>query len=241
MARQPRLAVAGELHHLLQRGHNGLRIFVDDSDRQAYLAMLREAAVQHRVAIHAYAQLDTEVHLLATPAQATSLGLLMQSLGRRYVAAFNRRHGRGGTLWAGRFRTSVIEGAALGLDAVVYIETLPLRRGLTSSLSEGGWTSAAHHVGRRNDPLITEHPGYWAQGNTPFERELAHANKLNGGVPAELSQRFERAVMQGRPVGSPLFVQRLAQRVGRVLQPRPRGRPRNSDSGQANDMSLIKN
>lgn len=230
MARQPRLAVAGELHHLLQRGHNGLRIFVDDSDRQAYLAMLREAAVQHQVAIHAYAQLDTEVHLLATPAQATSLGLLMQSLGRRYVAAFNRRHGRSGTLWAGRFRASVIDGAEFGLDAVVYIESLPLLRGLAGAARDAAWTSAAHHLGRSQDPLITEHPAYWAQGNTPFERELAHARKLDEGVLSGLAQGFERAVMQGRPVGSRLFLERLTQRVGRTLQPRPRGRPRKSES-----------
>lgn len=238
MAREARLAVAGELHHLLQRGHNGMSVFVDDHDRQAYLAMLREAAVQNQVAIHAYAQLDNEVHLLATPAQAESLGRMMQSLGRRYVAAFNRRHGRSGTLWAGRFCTSVIDGAAFGPDAVVYIETLPVRRRLAQAASEGA-SSAAHHLGRWPDPLITEHPNYWAQGNTPFERELAHANKLSEGVPDALARRFEQAVMQGRPVGSVQFAERLAQRLGRQLQPRPRGRPRKNASAPDLTMSPI--
>lgn len=232
MARQPRLAVAGELHHVLQRGHSGMNIFVDDSDRQTYSMMLREAAIQHRVAIHAYAQLDHEVHLLATPAQAQSLGLLMQALGRRYVAGFNRRHGRGGSLWAGRFRASVIEAAALGLDAIAYVETLPLRRGLVSSLDEARWTSAAHHLGRCDDPLVTEHASYWGLGNTPFERELAHAHKLNEGVSTALAQRFEQGLVQGRPVGSAQFAQQVAERLGRVLRARPRGRPRKSGAAQ---------
>ena len=96
MARQPRLAVAGELHHLLLRGHNGQAVFADDADRAAFVELLREPAARQGVAIHAYALLVAEVHLLVTPAQAESLGRLMQSIGRRYVALVNRRHARRG-------------------------------------------------------------------------------------------------------------------------------------------------
>ncbi len=130
MARAPRLALAGELHYLLQLGHSRQRVFEDDHDREAYLAMLREGAAQYRVAIHAYAMLDSEVHLLATPAEADALGRLMQSIGRRYVGAFNRRHARSGTLWQGRFRAAVIDGAALGHDATLQVELQPVCAGL---------------------------------------------------------------------------------------------------------------
>lgn len=225
MARPARLALAGELHLLFQRGHNRQGVFADERDREAYLAMLREAAVHYGVAIHAYALLDAEVHLLATPGEAGSLSRLMQSLGRRYVAAFNRRQGRSGTLWAGRFRAGLIDGAALGVDALVYVETLPVTTGLAGAAGEWPWSSATHHLGRRRDPLITEHPAYWALGNTPFERELAHAHNLRDGVSAEQGLRFERSVMQGRPVGSALFGARIAERTGVSMHANPRGRP----------------
>lgn len=225
MARAPRLALAGELHLLLQRGHNRQRVFVDERDREAYLAMLREAAVQCGVAVHAYVLLDTEVLLLATPSAAGSLSRLMQSLGRRYVAAFNRRHGRSGTLWAGRFRAGLIDGAALGVDALVYVETLPVTAGLVSAAGDWPWSSAAHHLGRRRDLLIAEHPAYWALGNTPFERELAHAHNLRDGVSAAQAERLARAAMQGRPVGSVGFGTRIARQTGVSIQARPRGRP----------------
>ena len=225
MARAPRLALAGELHLLLQRGHNRQRVFVDERDREAYLAMLREVAVQYGVAIHAYALLDADVHLLATPSAAGSLSRLMQSLGRRYVAAFNRRHGRSGTLWAGRFRAGLIDGAALGADALVYVETLPVTAGLVSAAGDWTWSSATHHLGRRRDFLIAEHPAYWTLGNTPFERELAHAHNLRDGVSVALADRFERAAMQGRPVGSAAFGARIAQQTGASMHAKPRGRP----------------
>ena len=229
MARAPRLALAGELHLVLQRGHNRQRVFTDERDRSAYLAMLADAAVQYSVAIHAYALLDSEVHLLATPGATESLSRLMQSLGRRYVAAFNRRHGRSGTLWEGRFRTGLIDGAALGQDAVVHVETLPVRAGLAATAGDWPWSSAAYHLGRRRDPLVSEHPAYWTLGNTPFERELAHARNLIDGLSAAQAEGFERSVLQGRALGSPLFCARIERSTGRSVQARPRGRPaRNS-------------
>jgi putative transposase len=223
MARSARLAVAGELHHVLQRGHNRQSVFLDEQDRSAYLALLHESAMQYGVAIHAYALLDVEVHLLATPASAESFSRLMQSLGRRYVAAFNRRHGRSGTLWAGRFSAGVIDGTSLGLDATVYVESLPVTAGLVGTAGEWPWSSAAHHLGRRRDPLISEHPSYWALGNTPFERELAHAHRLHEGMSVEQSRRFKQN--SGRALGPPAFTMRIAERTGLSLQSKPRGRP----------------
>jgi len=225
MARAPRLALAGELHLLLQRGHNRQGVFVDDRDREAYLAMLRDAARHYGVAIHAYVVLDAQVQLLATPRDAGSLSRLMQSLGRRYVAAFNRRHGRSGTLWEGRFRAGLVDATTLGLDAVVHVETLPVREGLTGAAGDWPWSSAAHHLGRHRDPLLTELPAYWSLGNTPFERELAHAHRLMEGVSTAMAEGFERAAFQGRAVGSLAFTTRVADRAGVPVAAKPRGRP----------------
>jgi putative transposase len=225
MARAPRVAVAGELHYMLQRGHNRQGVFGDDFDREAYLGMLRDAARHHGVAIHAYALLDTEVRLLATPRGTDSLSRLMQSLGRRYVAAFNRRHGRSGTLWEGRFRACVVDGASLGAQALVHVESVAVRAGLVTAAGEWPWSSAAHHLGRRRDPMVTEHSTYWSLGNTPFERELAHANMLREGLSATLTERFDRAVIRGRALGPADFSARIEAHTGIPQHARPRGRP----------------
>ena len=225
MARAPRLALAGELHCVVQRGHNGQRVFADDADRQAYLAMLRDAAAQHGLAIHAYALLDAAVHLLATPGASDSLSQTMQSLGRRYVVAFNRRHGRSGTIWEGRFRAGLIDGESLGLDALLMVESMPVVAGLATDAADWVWSSARHHLGRCRDPLVTEHAAYWRLGNTPFEREHAFTLKLRDGAPLATVQRIERAAMQGRAAGSPEFTARIERSIGRPLQAKPRGRP----------------
>lgn len=224
MARLPRLAVAGALHLVQQRGHDGQAIVRDDADRERLLALLREAASAERVSVHAYAVLDDALHLLVTPATAPALGRLMQSVGRRYVRAFNLRHGRSGTLWDGRFRSGIIEPGLL-VQAMIHIEGLACPNGAAGG-EAGSWSSAPHHIGRRRDPLVTDHPAYWALGNTPFERESAHAHRLGVGVDAALVARFERALRSGHAVGAPGFVRQVEAVAGRPVQPRARGRPR---------------
>lgn len=226
MARLPRLALAGELHHVALRGHNGGAVFADESDRAGFLAMLRQAAQEQGVAVHAYALLDAEVRLLATPARDEALGRMIQSLGRRYVLTFNRRHGRRGTLWEGRFRSSVIEAPAWLVDATVHLENLPVDRGLAVLAADWRWSSAAHHLGRVRDPLVTEHGAYWSLGNTPFERELAHARLLAQGLTFTRAAAVEQALQRGHALGSGAFLARLAEATSRPLTARPRGRPR---------------
>ncbi|HET9821771.1 MAG TPA: transposase [Burkholderiaceae bacterium] len=207
------------------RGHDGQPIAADDADRLSLLAALREAALAERVSVHAYALLDSELHALATPPEAAALSRWLQGFGRRYVAAFNRRHARQGTLWAGRFHASVVDPAWL-LDAIVHVERLPVQAQLVDTAGAWAWSSAAAHVGQRRDALLSDHPAYWQLGNTPFERELAHAHRLTEGVSPDLAARFDEAVRRGRAVGNPAFVAALSDQLGRSIVSRSRGRPR---------------
>lgn len=225
MARLPRLAIAGELHHVLWRGHPGQAVFADAVDRDTFVRLLREALAAAGVAVHAFAVLPGEVHLLATPARNESLGRLMQSLGRRFGAAFNRRHGRQGAVWDGRFRSSVIEAERHLFDAIVWLETLPVRAGQAAHPADWAWSSARHHLGQAREPAIAEHPLYWSLGNTPFERERAHAHLLETGVTPDRSHAMERAVLRSHALGSAAFLAKLKQATSRPLAPRARGRP----------------
>jgi putative transposase len=232
MARRPRLALAGELHLVLLHGHNDQPVFTDDADRAAFVELLGEAAARLDAAIHAYCLLGNAVHLLLTPPQADTLGRLVQSLGRRYVAAYNRRHARHGTLWNGRFRSAIVEAESLLLAAIVYVETLPVGGGFVAAAADWPWSSAAHHCGHRRDPLISDHARYWQLGNTPFEREHAHTVALAEAQLRTADARFVEAVKRALVVGGPGFQARIADELDRPLQPRPRGRPRRTNSGK---------
>lgn len=226
MARLPRLALAGWPHHLVQRAHPGQALALDDVDRQAWERALREGAAGARVAIHAYALLEDRFHLVATPDAERSLSEMMQALGRRYVAVFNRRHARSGGLWAGRFRATVLEPERYLVPAMLHAELAPVRAGLTRHPADWRWSSCAHHLGRRRDPLVTEPAAYWALGNTPFDREAAWGRLLDAGLSDDLHRALQDATHLGWALGSEAFVARMAALAARPMAPRPRGRPR---------------
>ncbi|HRP28842.1 MAG TPA: transposase [Burkholderiaceae bacterium] len=231
MARLARLSAANEAHLLVQRGNNGQATFIDDDDRKAFLALLRNAALDHRVAIHAYALTDNEVMLLATPAGADGLSRMMQGLGRRYVARFNRRHGRSGTLWEGRFRSTVIESALHLRDCMCFVELAPVRAGLVQAPADHPWSSARHHLGQASDPVVTDAPLYWATGNTPFEREVAHQRLLERALTSEQALAIDEAARKGWVYGSDGFAARLESEISRRARPRRPGRPRGRARG----------
>ncbi len=224
MARLPRLVVPGCAHLLLQRGLSAQPVFVDDVDRQRYLDALREAMLGQRVVLHGYALLDDGVHLLLRPPSQAALSHAMQALGRRYVAEFNRRHGRSGTLWDGRFRAGAVQDGAALLEALVLVDSAP--RSAVAPAAPGAWSSASHRLGLRLDPLVSDPPEYWRLGNTPFEREAAYGRLLAQGLDAATRRRIEHAAANCWAIGSPQFLSEMAQRLGRPVRPRARGRPR---------------
>lgn len=226
MARLPRLAVPGHPHLIVQRGHNRQTVFETEPDYRIFLETLREYAVTYKLAIHAYALLPSEVWLLATPADDTALSRTMQSLGRRYVAWYNRQRGRTGALWEGRFRAGVLEPRSYLWPCTVFVESLPQRVGLVSQAEDWQWSSLAHHLGRRNDPTTVEHGAWWGLGNTPFDREVAYRRLFEQGLSEAEVRRIEEAATKGWALGHRSFVDGLAAQVSRPLEPRPRGRPR---------------
>jgi len=219
MARLPRLVLAGQAHLVIQRSHGGpagAPIFVDGTDRAAYLDALRQAAAQERVQVHAWALLDDEVQLLATPPEGAALSRMVQALGRRYVSAYNRRHQHRGGLWDGRFRCAVVEPGALRLAALRLVD---------GQSQEPGVTSAQQRLGGVRDPMLAELPELWALGNTPFEREAAYSALLAEGLPTAQAETLRRSALGGWVAGSAAFAASVAEQAARPARPRPRGRP----------------
>lgn len=217
MARLPRLALPGCCHWIVQRGLPGRAVFVDPADREAYRHALFEAARAEQVQLHAYALPDDAVHLLATPAQAAALGRLMQAIGRRYVSAYNRRHGGRGTLWDGRFRAAPVEPGAVRLEVLALIDGLA---------DAPGCSSAAHRCSDQRDGGLVDPPEFWALGNTPFDRQAAWRHRLAEGLGASRQAALLQAVQGNWVVGSSAFAAHVAEQAARPAQPRPRGRPR---------------
>lgn len=226
MARLPRLTVPGYPHHIIQRGNNRQAIFAERADYEQLLALIEEHAKCFGVAVHAYVLMSNHFHLLATPEDAAGIPQMMQAVGRQYVRYFNRRQARTGTLWEGRYRSTLIQAERYLLACMVYIDLNPVRAGMVADPADYPWSSHAHYIGRRVDRLVTPHPMYWALGNTPFARDAAYAELVHAGLSTGQQQALTDSALRGWALGEADYVAELQQRTSRRVAKGQSGRPK---------------
>jgi putative transposase len=225
VARLPRLSLANQAHHVIQRGNNRQPIFAGNTDYQRFLGVLEEGAKRFEVALHAYVLMSNHFHLLATPQTEDGLPKMMQAVGRSYVRYFNDAQGRSGTLWEGRYKSTVIQADRYLLACMAYIDLNPVRAGLVSAPSDYLWSSHLHYLGARMDRLITPHSLYWELGNTPFAREAAYADLVQAGVNPVQQAALTDATLRGWALGESNFVADLQKRTSRRVAKTSAGRP----------------
>ena len=225
MARLPRLTLPGYPHHVIQRGNNRQPIFASKADYLMLLQLLSENAVKFGVALHAYVLMSNHFHLLATPDTAEGLPQMMQAVGRRYVRYFNDTQHRSGTLWEGRYKSTLIQTDRYLLACMAYIDLNPVRAGLVAQAADYPWSSHTHYTGQRIDKLITPHPLYWALGNTPFAREAAYAELVQSGISSVQQTALTDSALSGWALGEPDFVEDLQKRTERRVRKTSPGRP----------------
>jgi putative transposase len=225
MARLARLSFPGLPHHVIQRGHNGQPIFLRPTDYQRMLDLLLEYARKYEVAVHAYVLLPDHFHLLITPHTENGLAQMLQAMGRRYVRYFNDAQGRTGTLWDGRYRSTVLQPDLFLLPCMVAMDLNPVRADLVFSASDYAWSSHGHYIGREVDRVLTPHAQFWGLGNTPFAREAVYAELINSGVSASQHAALTDATLKGWALGSPEFLLELQKKTPRRLTKGQAGRP----------------
>ena len=167
MPRRPRILLADHPLHIVQRGINREPCFFADEDYQCYLHWLEEAARDCGCAIHAYVLMTNHVHLLLTPAVSGAPVRLMQSLGRRYVQYANRQYRRSGSLWEGRYKSSVVQAENYLLACMRYIELNPVRAAMVIDPGDYRWSSYRANGLGQPDARVTPHALYLGLDTEP--------------------------------------------------------------------------
>ena len=225
MARLSRMTLPGYPHHIIQRGNDRQAIFTAVADYQRLLGLIEDNAKKFAVDIHAYVLMSNHFHLLATPQTESGLPLMMQAVGRSYVRYFNDSQGRSGSLWEGRYRSTLIQTDRYLLACMAYIDLNPVRAGMVGAAADYPWSSHGFYVGARGDRLITPHALFWDLANTPFGREAAYAELVRAGISADQQSALTRSALAGWALGGADFVDDLQKRTERRVNKVKAGRP----------------
>lgn len=209
MARRPRSKIPGYPIHALQRGVNKAPCFFVQRDYELYLALLDELAPLFGCAIHAYALMTNHVHLLLTPGEPGNVSVLMKHLNQRYVQYVNRKHGRCGTLWQGRFKGCLIDSEAYLMECYRYVDLNPVRAGLVTSPELYPWSSYRTNALGKPSTIVVPHERYLALARADEDRLGAYERLCADAMCADTLKAIRSAVNSGTALGSRAFLWHL--------------------------------
>ena len=226
MPRGKRIDLAGLPQHVVQRGNDRQACFFRDDDYRYYLAALREAALANACRVHAYVLMTNHVHLLLTPAAPGAVARTLQSVGRRYVRHVNDTLGRTGTLWEGRYKSSLVDTDGYLLACYRYIELNPVRAGLAATAGDYAWSSFGSNGLGRFDALVSPHAVFLALDRDADLRRARYRELIAAGVsPAELTA-IRLYCQRQRALGSDRFQAQISRLLARPAGLGRPGRPR---------------
>jgi putative transposase len=234
MPRVARIVIPEIPYHITQRGNNRQDVFFVESDRRVYLELLQAQSERYGLAVMGYCLMSNHIHLVAVPAEETSLAKAVGRTNFLYTQYINRLHGRSGHLWQNRFYSC-------GLDddyfwrAIRYVERNPVRARLVKRAWEYPWSSAAGHIEGKDDS------GLLAMDRC---RELLDGQdwkRLLTQPEDETEIRSLRtSTNRGRPLGSDRFLSKLERLLGRRVRAMPVGRPKKKKNEDKSRKGKIK-
>jgi len=228
MSRQPRFVLPGQPQHVIQRGNNRDIIFVCDDDYRFYLEKLGDACKRFECELHAYVLMTNHVHLLMTPQTTQSISKVMQSVGRYYVQYFNHQYQRTGTLWEGRYKSSLLDSESYLLTCHRYIELNPVRAGMVDHPSDYPWSSYACNAVGKINPLISPHALYLQLGASDEERRNNYRELFDAHIDARDLNEIRDATNKSWVLGSDRFKEDIEALTARQAKPKKRGGDRKS-------------
>ena len=230
MARKIRLFFEDIALHIQVSGINQEKIFREDEDYLYYKELLRTLSVSLHVEIHSYALMPSSIHLLCTFKTKDKQSRFMQSLGLKYISYYNKKYQRSGTLWQGRYKSSLVEDRYV-LQVMRYIESL-------KAVSHSSLSANRDAI---DDPIIKQHEIYKLLGKDDSDRALVYKNTfLLKPLEKSMVVFIEEHLSRQTITGTEEFYKKLEKLVGETLGMKKRGRPKkNTKKGKEMFTKLV--
>lgn len=210
MARPIRIEFPGALYHVTSRGNRQEAIYQDTRDRTDFCTLLGEVVTQFKWLCHGYCLMDNHYHLIIETPEG-NLGKGMRQLNGVYTQLHNRRYGRVGHLFQGRYSAIVVDRDSYLLELVRYVVLNPVRAGMVSNPEAWPWSSYRAMVGVVSSPPWLTADGVLVQFAP--NREQAH-RRFAGFVADGIGKEGPWRALHGQTyLGDVDFVERVQEHV----------------------------
>jgi len=215
MARQARLIIPNNFHHISQRGVNGAPIFFEKDDYSTYMAILQAQCERYALKIYSYCLMPNQIHLLIKPQEKDNLSRGIGETNRQYTRYINQKNDLKGHLFQNRFFCYTVDEMH-ALRAARFIEILPITARITDKAQNFLWSSARYRIKMMKHTFLKDFQNFHMAEN--WEDYLSR--------PIDVSEleTIQRHLQTGRPRGNNMFLDNIEQETGRTARPKKRGR-----------------
>lgn len=152
MPRPNRIVCPNMHYHIIMRGNNQEKIFIDDNDRNTFLKILVKFRDKFNLKIYAYALMDNHIHLFIKTIEP-NLSKAMKMINWSYAIYFNRKYKRKGHLFQSRFTAKTVTDEKYFFSVIRYIHLNPVKANIVKHPSQYKWSSYNSYIQKENEIL----------------------------------------------------------------------------------------
>ncbi|HHV15685.1 MAG TPA: transposase [Gelria sp.] len=145
MGRVRRRYSASGCYHIMLRGNEQKKIFLDDGDHQRFLDILLKKKTETQLLIYAYCLMDNHIHLVVRDDQ-NEISTIMKGIATSYAMFFNVKYNRVGHVFQGRFKSEPIEDERYLMSVIRYIHNNPVKAKIVEKPNQYEWSSYRSYV-----------------------------------------------------------------------------------------------
>ena len=204
MTRPLRIDFPGAFHYVASHGISPDGIFRDDEDREEFLHFLKIMTQRTGIILHAYCLLPNHYHIVVETPEGY-LSRTMQWLNQNFAGYMNRKYGRHGHLFQGRFRGVLFEADTYLAPVTRYVHLNVVRVKLIGHPMGFQWSSYRAFIGLARMPdWLTVQTTLSRFGESLEEQRTRYREYTEQGM----SESPFIDIKFGSILGSPEFIQR---------------------------------
>jgi len=155
MARPLRIEYAGAIYHVTSRGDRREEIYLDEEDREIWLAVMAQVCERFNWRCHTWCMMDNHYHIVVETIEG-NLSKGMRQLNGVYTQKSNRRHQRVGHVFQGRFKAILVDRDNYLLELCRYVVLNPVRAGIVNDVVDWPWSSYRAMISQESVPAWLE-------------------------------------------------------------------------------------
>ena len=223
MARKERLYIHNTPLHIYLEASINLQLFKESEDFEIFLKYVKEVNILQNVEIHAFMLKPEFYEFLLTPKNEEATAKFLQTLTRRYVAYYNKKYSHKGTIFNGRYKSSLVEANDYLLLVMKYIEK--------KASVVYDYSSYKLNILNQENDILKKHKLY----KTPSSYKKFYDEEID----TQTFEFIQICINKQYITGSNSFIRELEDKTGKSLINNKRGRP--SKKAQSQRKTMYKN